>query len=100
MFIKTCRNFKKLSLCFVHFHGRVRELLSFLEKSQKAFLKFDLQKKLCQHIENLLQHLSEKFIGDTLSITDYRYRFSTERFILPITAWLGGGGLVVCLLHP
>ena len=71
---------------------------------------FDLQekKKFVKHIETLPQHLSEKFIGDNLSITDidfrnldlsiidiaqsifeiidYRYRFSTERFIVPITA--------------
>ena len=69
---------------------------------------FDLQEKnFVKHIENLSQRLSEKFIGDNLSITDialrnwdlsiigiaqsifeiidYRYRFSTERFIVPIT---------------
>ena len=70
----------------------------------------DLQKKLRQtlvkRIENFPQHLSEKFIGDNLSITDialkngnlsimgiaqnsfevidYRYRFSTKRPSLPI----------------
>ena len=60
-----------------------------------------------RHIKNLPQHLSEKFIGDNLSLTDiasrnldlsiigiaqgffevidYHYRFSTERFIVPIT---------------
>ena len=67
---------------------------------------FDLQKNFVKHIEKLLQHLSEKFIGDNLSITNIAlrnldlsiiriaqsffeiidYRFSTERFILPITA--------------
>ena len=40
---------------------------SFLEKSRKAFLQFDFSSK---HIGNLLQHLSEKFVGDNLSITD------------------------------
>ena len=65
------------------------------------------EKNFVKHIENLPQHLSEKFIGDNLSITDialrnwdlsiigiaqsvfeiidYRYRFSTERFTALIT---------------
>ena len=63
------------------------------------------KKNFVKHIKNLPQHLSEKFIGDNLSIihialrnsglsiigiaqgffevTAYRYRFSTERFIVP-----------------
>ena len=80
----------------------------FLENLEITFLQFDLQtKNFVEHIENLPQHLSEKFIGDKLSIIDialknrdlsiigiaqgffevidYRYRFSTERFIVPIT---------------
>ena len=66
------------------------------------------KKPFIKHIENSPQHLSEKFIGDNASITaialrnwdlsivgvaqgfleiiDYRYRFYTERFIVPITA--------------
>ena len=79
---------------------------------------FELQEKnFVKHSENLPQHLPEKFIGDNLSITDiawrnwdlsivgiaqsifeiigYRYRFSTERFIMPITvdeaAWATNG---------
>ena len=35
----------KIFLCFVWCHGRVRELLYFLEKSRKTFLRLDLQKK-------------------------------------------------------
>ena len=63
------------------------------------------KKNFVKHIENLPQHLSKKFMGDNSSITDIAlrngdlligtaqgffniidYRFSTERFIVPITA--------------
>ena len=87
------------------------ELLSFLEKSRKNIFAIRLTKKnFVKHIENLPQHLSEKFIGDSLSIIDialrnwdlsiigitqgffevidYRYRCSTERFIVPITVYM------------
>ena len=36
----------------------------FLEKSRNKFLQCDLQKNFVKRIENLSQHLSEKFIGD------------------------------------
>ena len=62
---KACLRFKR-SVC----HGKVRELLSFLGKSRKTFLQFDLKKNFVKHIENLPQYLSEKFIRDNLSITD------------------------------
>ena len=87
---------------------RVRELLSF-ETSKETFSQFDLQKNFVKHIENLPQHLSEKFISNYLSITDiasrnwdlsiigiaqsflkiivYRYRFSSDRFIVPMTGY-------------
>ena len=43
----------------------------FLKNLEKTFLQFDLQKKnFVKHIENLPQHLSEKFIGDNLLTTD------------------------------
>ena len=49
---------------------RICELpLFFLEKSAKIFLQFDFQKNFIEHIENLPQHLLEKYIGDNLSIT-------------------------------
>ena len=42
----------------------------FLKNLEKTFLQFDLQtKNFVKHIENLPQHLSEKFIGDNLSIS-------------------------------
>ena len=54
------------------------------------------KKNFVKRIKNLSQHLSEKFIGDNLSIIgiakgffeviDYCYRFSTERFIVSIPA--------------
>ena len=41
--------FKKLFLCLAKFHGRVRELLSFLEKSRKNIFANRLtEKKLRQ----------------------------------------------------
>ena len=77
----------------------------FWKNLQNTFaIWFTKKKNFVKHIENL----SEKFIGDNLSITDialrnwdlsiigiaqgffevidYRYRCSTERFIVPITA--------------
>ena len=61
---KALLQFKNISLCFIYCHGRVRELLSFLEKSTKTFLQCDLQKNFVKHIENSQQHLLEKFIGN------------------------------------
>ena len=73
---KILLQFNKISLCCVSCHGRVRELLSFLEKPRKTFLQFHigLQKNFVKLIENLPQHLSERFIGDNLSITDIAFR--------------------------
>ena len=96
MFVKSCRNSTKSLFVLFGATARVGELLSFLEKSRKTFLQFDSQKKIVvKLIENLPQQLSEKLIGDNLSIIgislgffeiiDYRHRFSTERFIVPIT---------------
>ena len=71
---KLLLQFNKISFCFVGCHDRVSKLLSF-EKSRKTFLQFDLRKKnFVKHIENLKQHLSEKLIGDNLSITDIDLR--------------------------
>ena len=75
---------------------------------KKRFCNLTYKKNFVKHIENFPQHLSEKFIGDNLSITDialknwdlsiigiaqgffevidYRYRCSTKRFIVPISA--------------
>ena len=71
--MKFCCNLKT-SFCFVSRHGRARELFAFLEKFPKVFLQFDFQKHFVKHFDNLPQHLSEKFIGDSLSITDIGLR--------------------------
>ena len=48
---------------------------SFLEKSRKNIFTIRLTKKnFVKHIENLPQHLSEKFIGDNLSMIDIALR--------------------------
>ena len=47
----------------------------FLKNLEKTFLQLDLQtKNFVKHIKNLPQHLSEKFIGDKLSIIDIALR--------------------------
>ena len=74
MSIKPYSNFLKISLCFVKYHGKVRDLLSFLEKPRKTFLQFDLQKNFVKHIEILPLLLSKKFIGDTFLIIDIALR--------------------------
>ena len=64
--------FKIFHLGFAKCHGRVRELLSFVEKSGKVFLQFDLQKKkkIVKHTENL----SGKLIGNNSSISNIAVR--------------------------
>ena len=95
---------------FVSFNATAESVdcFLFLKNLEKYFCNLTYRKNFFQHIENLSQHLPEKFIGDNLSITDialknldlsiisiaqgffeiidYRYRFTTERFIVPITA--------------
>ena len=49
----------------------------FLKNLEKTFLQIcnlTYKKNLVKRIENLPQHLSEKFIGDNLSITDIALR--------------------------
>ena len=50
----------------------------FLKNVEKHFCTMIYKKNFAEHIENLSQHLSEKFI-------DYRYRFSTKWFIVSVT---------------
>ena len=61
---------------FVLFNFTVESVnCSFLEKSRKNIFAIRLTKKhFVKHIENLPQHLSGKFIGDSLSITDIALR--------------------------
>ena len=79
----------------------------FLKNLEIQFCNVTCKKNFVKRTANSSQHLSEKFMGDNLLITDialknldlsiigiaqgffevidYLYRFSTERFIVPIT---------------
>ena len=104
--MKRCCDFK--TSLFVLFNATAESVNCslFLKNLEKHFCNVT-GKNFVKHIENLPQHLSEKCIGDNSSITDiafrnrdlsiigiaqgffeiidYRYRFITERFIVPIT---------------
>ena len=105
---KTCCNLENYFFVLHNFTTESVNCSLFLRNIEKTFLQFALRKKnFVKHIENLPQQLSGKFIGNNLSITDialkklrfigiaqgffevidYRYRFSTERFIVPITGY-------------
>ena len=93
---KILLQFGKISILFGATAEHVNcSLLKFLEKS---FCNLTYKKKFfVKHFENLLQHLSEKFIGDNSSIADkrryrvkklkiYRYRFCRKvQPIVPTT---------------
>ena len=62
--------FKNYFFVWLNFTTESVNCSLFLKNLEKTFLQFDLQKKFVKHIENLPQHLSEKFIGDNnLSIS-------------------------------
>ena len=87
----------------------------FLKNLENHFCNSTYRKNFAKHIENLPHYLSEKFIGDNLSITDialrnwdlsiigiaqgffeiieYQYRFSAETFVVPITGHCPTGAL-------
>ena len=46
----------------------------FFYKCRKHFCNLTHKKNFVKHIENLPQHLSERFVGDNLSITDIAIR--------------------------
>ena len=72
---KVLLQFKK-SL-FVSFEPTAKSMNCslFLKNLEKHFYDLAYKKKsFVKHIENLPQHLSEKFIGDNLSITDIALR--------------------------
>ena len=59
----------------LNFTAKSANCFLFLKNLEKTFWKFDLQNKnFVKHINNLSQHLSEKLIGDNLSITDIALR--------------------------
>ena len=59
--------FKNYFFVWLHFTAESVNCSLFLKNLEKTFLQFDLN--FVKHIENLPQHLSEKFIGDNLSIS-------------------------------
>ena len=73
-FIKSCCNLTK-SL-FVLFDATAESVNCFLlsKNLEKYFCHLTYKKNFVKDIENLPQHLSEKFIGDNLSITDIALR--------------------------
>ena len=94
--MKSCCNLKTLSLLVYNPTAESVNCSLFLKNQEKHFCDLTYKKKnFVKHIESLAQYLWEKFIGDNLSIIDialrifeiidYRYRFSTERFIVPNT---------------
>ena len=64
MSIKSCCNFKQFLFVLLNTTAKFANFYLFLEKSGKTILQFDLKKNFVKHIENLPQHLSEKFIGN------------------------------------
>ena len=98
---------KKDLFFFVYCRGRVRKLLSFLRKSAKNFCYLTNKKNFVKHIENLPQHrktlsaiiyrlpislqklrlMDYRYRPGCFEGIDYRYCFSTKRFIVPITEY-------------
>ena len=67
--------FKNYFFVWLNFTAESVNCSLFFEKSRKNIFTIRLTKKnFVKHIENLPQHLSEKFIGDTLSIIDFALR--------------------------
>ena len=74
---KVLLQFKNISFYFIQCHGRVMNCSFSLKNLETYFCTVTCKKKivkvlvkLVKTIDNLPQHLSEKFIGDNLSITD------------------------------
>ena len=73
--VNELTHWKKCSLktsLFVLFNATAESVNCsfFLKNLETHFCKCDLQKNFVKRIANLPQHLSEKFIGDNLSVTD------------------------------
>ena len=67
--------FQNYFFVWLNFTAESVNCFLFLKNLEKTFLQFDLQKKnFVKHIENLPQHLSEKIIGDNLSVIDIDLR--------------------------
>ena len=63
-------NFKNYFFVWLNSTAESVNCSLFLKNAEKTFLQFHIQtKNFVKHIENLPQHLSEKFIGDNSSIS-------------------------------
>ena len=70
VFLKCCCSLK--ASFFVLFNATAESVNCsiFLKNVETHFCNVICKQNFVKHIENLSQHLSEKFIGDNLSITD------------------------------
>ena len=67
---KVLLQFKSISFCYISCHGRSINCSFFLKSLETHFCIVTCTKNFVKIIENLPQHLSEKFMGDILSITN------------------------------
>ena len=69
VFVKSCCNLIKSLLVLFDATAEFVNSSLFSKNLEKHFCNLAYEKNYVKHIENLPQHLSEKFIGDNLSIT-------------------------------
>ena len=62
-------------------------------------MQCDLQKNFVKRIKNLSQHLSEKFIGDNISITDIAIKIQIYRSSVSPRAFLKLSLIVIALVQ-
>ena len=67
--LKLVAIFKNYFFVWLNFTAESVKCSLFLENLEKHFCNSTYKKNFVKHIENLPQHLSEKFIGDNLSIS-------------------------------
>ena len=75
VFLKCCCSLKTSP--YVMFNASAESVNYFLflkNVETRNFCNVICKKNFVKHIENFLQHLSEKFIGDNLSISDIALR--------------------------
>ena len=96
--IKSCSNLKNL---FVLFNPTVESMNCslFLKNLEKHFCDLTYKQNFFKHVENLSQHLSENFIGDTLSITDIALKIDMYRLSVSPGALLKLSIIVIALVQ-
>ena len=70
VFLKCCCNLKTSVIVLFNATAESVNGPLFLKNLETQFCNVTCKKNFVKHIENLPQHLSKKFIGDNLSITD------------------------------